>query len=214
MAKQLIPILGKNVKFILNEPRKKIKGGVKRESTLVSRKKYNKISQRENLNNILLNHCSDKNINELLKPEYEPILHKICLETITTGNDPIIRKKAIWALRNYFSRESINLLTDLAVNGEDEYVRSSALSSIGSFGINISAHMLVEALKDKTDLVKNSARKGLESIRVDPVGKILIKAELNKERNVKNKKILEGIIEGSAQKSKKSLKRQKHSSKD
>ncbi|MGD0339990.1 MAG: HEAT repeat domain-containing protein [Bacteroidota bacterium] len=214
MAIPLTPIAGKEVKFILNEPAKEIKGGLERESTLISREKYKQILVREHLNKILLNHCSNEEIAKMLRPEHEPILHKICLESVTTGSHPMIRKKAILALRHYFTKESINLLTELAIGGEDEYIRSNALGSLSAFKTAFSVPLLIEALKDTSDMVKNSARVGLKNVILDTEGKNVLKAAMKKTKNIQLKKELKEIIEGKIQKSKKPLSKPRHAKKD
>lgn len=214
MIKSLSSIPGEKVEFINNEPLKEINGGLERESTLISREKYSQINLRESLNNILLNHCNDLDIQKMLRPEYESILHKICLESVTTGSHPMIRKKAIWALRYSFTKESINLLTDLAINGEDEFIQSSALSSLAAFKTTVSIPLLVEALKDNSDMVKNSAKVGLSIISAETEGKNILKSLIKKEKNIRIKKSLEEIIERKAEKAKKTSYRTRRAIKD
>jgi hypothetical protein len=214
MAKKLTPVAGKEVKFILNEPVKEIKGGLERESTLISREKYSQILLREHLNQILLNHCSSEDIEKMLIPEYEPIIHKICIESITTGLHPMIRKKAIWALRHYFTKDSINLLTDLAINGEDEYIRSNALNSLAAFKTTFSVHLLIDGLNDNSDIVKYVARTNLDAIVLEIEGKNALIAEIKKVKNLRLKRELQEIVEGKKQKDKKPLSKPRHAIKD
>jgi hypothetical protein len=199
MAKKLTPIAGKEIRFNFNEPVKEIKGGLERKSTLVSREKYTLISAREHLNTILLNHCSNEDITKMLLPEYETILHKICLESISGGCNPVVRKKAIWALRHYATERSTNLLTDLAIHGEDEYLRGHALSSLAAFKTAPSIPLLTDALFDKSDIVSNSARIGLEGYKGNAEGIKMLNSAWKREKNVRIKRELQNIIVGTRQ---------------
>ena len=196
MNNKLNAIAGKEVVFINNEPVKEIKGGFERESTIVSREKYKQIILRENLNKILINHCGNEKTTRLFKPEYEQILHRICLETVTSGSHPMIRKKAILALRYYFTKESINVLTDLAINGEDEYIRSTALSSIAAFKTTISIPLLVIALKDASEMVINSAKVGLMNIAKVEEARNMLVTLMKSTMSYRTKKVLKEIIYG------------------
>jgi HEAT repeat protein len=202
MNKSLTPVTGKEVKFILNEPAKEIKHGLERESILVSREKYGQIAAREYCNMVLLNHCQNKDIMKMLKPELERVLHTICQETVTTGAHPMIRKKAIWALRHYCTTRSADVLADLAVNGEDEYVKSEAISSLGAYKMAFCAPLLIEALQDSSDMVKNAAQIGLKSIGTTTEGNKILITAMNKTKNSVLKKQLEEIIEGKIERKK------------
>lgn len=196
MNNKLNPIAGKEVKFNYNEPDKEIKDGFERESVIVSRDKYKQIILREQLNNILINHCGDEEITRFLKPEHEKILHTICLETVTSGSHPMIRKKAIGALKNYFTTESVNLLTDLAINGEDEYIRSAALNSIVAYNSTISIPLLIAALKDTSEIVSSTAKNGIMNIAKIKEARNILLTSMKLTKSCRTRKVLKEIIFG------------------
>lgn len=193
MSNKINSITAKNIKFKNNEPAREIKGGSKKNSVFVSRDKYPAIALREKINSVLLNHCSGANFSSMLKPEYEPIIQAISLETVTTGCEPAIRKKAIYALRHYLSPKSINILTELASIGEDEYVKSGALNSLGANIQTAAIPVLLGALKDSSDLVKTSARYALAEISIAN-GKESLYQALKNTKDSAIKREIESII--------------------
>ena len=164
MARKLKPKRAKLVKFIENEPPKAIAGGPTRESSRIRDDKYPEIRKRRRVNAALLNHCPDAVGSIDLRPDDVDMLRRIARETIATGTHPIIRRRAIQALQRYPSVKTLNVLTDLAALGEDEYVRSDALRSLGGTGVAIAAPLLLRGLEDRSPLVREVSALGLRDL--------------------------------------------------
>lgn len=185
--------LARSVEFVINEPEKQIPGGALRESTLVSGEKYPVIAKRRRLNSILLSHCPSTDIKGLFEPEDEDLLQRITQETVTCGVNPVIRRKAIWALRFYPTVSSINVLADLAESGEDEYIRSYALQSLGAIGLSLALPVFIKGLRDKSDIVNNAAKIAIIDT-VDRIGTNAFASALRHERNMKVKETINTLL--------------------
>jgi hypothetical protein len=157
----------KRVVFKSNEPTKQLPGGLFRESTIIDSELLpDKVRRRRELNAILANHCSSVDIRPQLMPGDETILMRMARETIVTGCHPVIRKKAIWALGTIQSAASINLLSELVENGEDEYIRAASINSIAEMKIRFAIPALLKGLTDKADLIRNASAQALYKIRM------------------------------------------------
>jgi hypothetical protein len=182
------------VEFTINEPVKPIPGGCVRESALLDRAKFPEVAKRERLNALLLTHCPSNRIEDHLQPEDEVLLHRICNETITCGTHPVIRQKAIWALRFYPTARTIGVLSDLAEFGEDEYIRSHAIRSLGTMKLSLALPLLVRKLRDHSDLVINAAEVAIREI-VDELGEDVLATILRYERSVKMRERINSIVQ-------------------
>jgi len=183
----------KNVKFTNNEPVKKIPGGSQRESTIVSRAAFPMVRRREQLNALFLNHCATGNIETTLKKSDEQLVHRMALETIATGTHPMVRKRAIEAVRLFPTSASFALLTDLSGSGEDDYIRSHALRALGAMGVSIAVPTLIKSLKEPSTRIRFAAENGLRST-VAKLGGESIRPLMQEERNKRIRAILQAVV--------------------
>lgn len=183
-----------------HEPEKHIKGGTFRESTRVSTEKIpSMVKRRIVLDSILSNHCASSSfINELL-PTDEPILQLMACETIVTGAHPIIRKKAISALQQYDSSKTINILTDLSENGEDEFVRSTAITALAKKNLKVSLPIFIEGLTDSSNMVRDASIQAMQLNRA-VLGELELTPYLDGIKNRTVKTLMSDIISGKLKK--------------
>ncbi len=198
MAGKRKPERAKLVKFVENEPPQAIAGGATRESLRIRDDKYPEIRKRRRVNATLLNHCPDAVGSMDLRPDDADMLRRIARETIATGTHPIIRRRAIGALQSYPSAETLNLLTDLAALGEDEYVRSDALRSLAATGIAAAAPLLFKGLEDRSPLVREVCVRSLSDSGIK-AGLSSFWPYLAKIKSAKKRARIEAILRGEAE---------------
>ena len=103
------------------------------------------IRDRERLYGILLQHDPDGTLPQFTARDMS-ILRQIATEGPLTNHVPEIRRRAIILLANSPTPENLELLGDLAIAGEDFYVRSYALLALGQTGLKLTAPLLCDAL--------------------------------------------------------------------
>jgi HEAT repeat protein len=186
-------LLGREAKFVNNEPAKTIPGGNVRKSKSVSLRRYPAIARRRKINEILSSHCFEEGIIEQLRPEDEAILSRMANETITSGTNPILRKNAIRALGHFSTVDSVNTLSELAEYGEDEYVRSCAIESLGVLGIRAAIPLFISGLGDRAEIVVNASAQAIGKI-VDSQGEAVIRVASKKEKSARIIRMIDEII--------------------
>ncbi len=148
------------------EPEKQIPGGYQRKSVFVDRKQFPAILQRERINQLLLVHDlhTPEGYQVEINEEDLALIRQIVREGAVTNIEPAIRQRAILLLGNFPTVENLNLLTDLARYGEDFYVRSYALISLGKTGLLLVAPVLREGLMSAEPIESIAAEKALTAL--------------------------------------------------
>jgi hypothetical protein len=182
------------IDFITNEPRKLIAGGSVRESTLLDHAAWPAVARRERLTALLFTHCQSGRLEDYLQPEDEELLQRICQETITTGTHPVIRQKAIWALRFYPTPRSINVLADLAEFGEDEYIRSHAIASLAAMRLSLALPLFARKLCDHSDRVIDAAERAMRET-VDVLGEEVLATVLASAESTQMRQRIQDIVQ-------------------
>src|SRR3954452_5150405 len=113
-------------RFRLNEPTDRVAGGMRRRSVVVKDAAFSSIRERERLYGILLEHDPDGTPPQFTARDIR-ILRQIATEGALTNHVPAIRRRAIILLAGSPTSDNLELLGELAIAGEDFYVRSYAL---------------------------------------------------------------------------------------
>jgi HEAT repeat protein len=152
--------------FLLNEPTPAIPGGMRRKSVTLGRADLAAIERREQLNRLLLAHDLEKPTSYLpaLGEEDLTLLRQMAKEGTIANQVPAIRYQAIQQLGRYPTTENLNLLEELARQGEDVYVRSHALLALGNSGVKMAGAVLREGLAAAHSLEKTAAFRGLTAL--------------------------------------------------
>ena len=138
----------------------------RRESTIVSRKRFDVVARRERLNTMLRVHDLEKArrpVVELDEMDWA-ILRQIAQEGAMTNIGPGARAAAVMYLAKTPSTENLNLLGELANHGEDFYVRSQALIALGTTGLRLAAPILAERLGAEERMERLAAEHGLAAL--------------------------------------------------
>ena len=136
MATQRMAI--KRDPFRLNEPVARIAGGTRRTSVAQRGVQFADIRARERLQRILLRHDPDGAVPKLSARDMG-LLRQIATEGALANHAPMIRRSAIVLLGTSPTAENLELLAELALAGEDFYVRSHALLALASTGLKVVA---------------------------------------------------------------------------
>src|SRR5438874_2250927 len=131
--------------FRLNEPRPRIAGGPSRPSLLLKDGAFALIRARARLERLLLQHDPEGRQISLTSRDMG-LLRQMATEGSVTNHVPAIRRGAILMLGTSPKPENLELLTELAISGEDFYVRSHALLALGRTGLTLAAPLLRDAL--------------------------------------------------------------------
>ena len=75
-----------------------------------------------------------------------PVLRQIALEGAVTAVEPVLRKRAIEHLARFPEGEDLDTLQDLARQGEDIYVRTSAVRALARTGLKLAIPVVRDAL--------------------------------------------------------------------
>lgn len=78
--------------------------------------------------------------------------------------DPLVRHEAAFSLGQIGSSNAINALHSAVLRDVDPIVRHEAAAALGSIGNPASENVLLEASKDKSEIVRNSALTSLFNI--------------------------------------------------
>jgi len=145
---------------------KKTKQSTRRESTIVSRKRFDEVARRERLNAMLQVHDLEKPLRLAVKLDEGDwaILRQIAQEGAITNVGPAARASAISYLAKSLSVENLNLLDELAHHGEDFYVRSQALIALGSTGLRLAGSTLTKGLAAEERTERLAAEHGLAAL--------------------------------------------------
>jgi HEAT repeat protein len=109
------------------------------------------------------------------------LLRQIALEGSISNAFPPVRASAILYLARVPSVENLNLLADLARNGEDHLVRGHALLALGQCGVDLATPLLVDGLASSYSFERAAAEKGLLSLG-EKLGLQAIRTALAHER--------------------------------
>jgi hypothetical protein len=174
----------KRPEYKLNEPSPKIPGGPTRRSVRIPGRRPPAIARRERLNELLRAHDPDTAQRWLAKitPSDYELLRQIAKEGVATGSSPSLRQNAIVALSRYATAENLNLLTELATQGEDVYVRSHALVALGRCGLALALPVLREGLAAADPMEAASAERGLEALTYTLGAEILVTGFADEKR--------------------------------
>ena len=172
--------------YKLNEPAREIPGGKTRPSTLVSRKGMPAVGARERVEAALRVHDLDgTKLSLLLREADGPMLRMIARETIASSLQPAIRAKAIAALAAFHRIENINALAQLALYGDDVYVRSHALLALGSTGLLAAVPIVAKGFQSTEQMEQTAAGKALLRL-ADAIGLSVVSA-LMPEGKIRNR---------------------------
>jgi hypothetical protein len=150
----------------LNEPTVRIPGGSSRTSVRVSRKALPGVAMRQKLNRLLLVHDPEdaEKALEAIGEDHLPVIRRIAMEGAITGIEPVLRQHAIAVLGRFPTSENVNLLSDLARNGEDGYVRGYAMTALAGSGLDLVAPILAQGLQSRERIESRRAELGLVSL--------------------------------------------------
>jgi hypothetical protein len=149
--------------FRLNEPVARIEGGVRRASIVAWNRAFASIRARERLYSVLLRHDPDGISPRLSAPDMD-ILRQIATEGASANHVPVIRRNAILLLATSLTLDNLKLLAELALAGEDFYVRSHALLALGETGLELVAPLLRDALRAEEATERQAAAAGLRAL--------------------------------------------------
>lgn len=178
--------------FRLNEPRARVAGGIRRSSVVVKDAAFAGIRDRERLYGILLQHDPDGTLPQFTARDMS-ILRQIATEGPLTNHVPEIRRRAIILLANSPTPENLELLGDLAIAGEDFYVRSYALLALGQTGLKLTAPLLCDALS-ATELTERQAAEVALRTVARRAGPAILRALLQNERDDATRASLDRIL--------------------
>ncbi len=152
--------------FRLNEPKPRVPGGSRRESVRVDRAGVREIARRERLNQLLLAHDPDvaeQNRAKITMDDLE-LLRAIAQEGAISGTPPALRRNAIACLSRWPTPENLNVLVQLARQGEDFYVRGAALAALGETGLRTVAPILADGLAAREPVEAAGAERGVVAL--------------------------------------------------
>lgn len=178
--------------FRLNEPAARLDGGIRRSSIRVAGAQLAQIRRREQLNQILLVHDPDRAQKPITLRDMA-IVRQIATEGATTNQVPALRRNAILALAESTSPENLDLLAELALAGEDFYVRSNALVALGRTGLKVVAPLLRDALKAEESYERQAAETGLLALGRKG-GRGVLRLVLENEKDGSAKSVLDRIL--------------------
>jgi HEAT repeats len=178
--------------FRLNEPSVRIPGGVRRSSVRVKGAQMTEVRRREQLNQILLVHDPDGS-RKPINVRDMAIVRQIATEGVSTNQVPALRRNAILALGESPSRENLELLADLALAGEDFYVRSHALLALGRTGLKVVAPLLRDALKAEESHERQAAEAGLLAL-ASKTGHGVLRVVFEAEKDERARSALDRIL--------------------
>lgn len=146
--------------FKLNEPSSRVAGGARRPSAVLKGEAFTRIRDRARLERLLLQHDPDGSAPALAARDLS-LLRQMATEGSVTNHVPALRRGAILILGESPTPENLALLTELAVSGEDIYVRGHALVALGRTGLTIAAPLLRDALRSQEPEERRAAEAGL-----------------------------------------------------
>jgi HEAT repeat protein len=121
------------------------------------------------------------------------ILRQVAQQGVLANHVPALRRNAMLALAESPSSESIGLLTELALVGEDFYTRGHAMLALGQIGWTIVAPLLRNGLRAEELFERNAAEAGLLSI-ARKNGPSVLRAILETEKDKGTRVALQRIL--------------------
>jgi HEAT repeat protein len=180
--------------YRLNEPIAPIVGGGRRSSVVVKSGAFASIRDRERLYGVLLQHDPEGPQPHLTARDMS-VLRVIATEGPLTNQVPAIRRSAILLLATSPTPENLEVLAELAVTGEDFYVRSHALLALGHTGLKVTAHLLRDALSASESTERQAAEGGLR-ILAGRAGSGILRILRETERDDSRRAVLDRILGG------------------
>jgi HEAT repeat protein len=177
--------------FRLNEPVPGVAGGSRRTSIIVRDKQFADIRARERLQRVLLWHDPD-GARPTLSARDTRLLRRIAVENPQTNHAPMIRRSAMALLALSPTTEDLELLSELALAGEDFYVRSHALLALGTTGLKVVAPLLRDAMR-ATESTERQAAEAALKILARRTGPSTLRFLLETERDEQTRTSLERI---------------------
>lgn len=168
-----------------------------RPSTLVDRRILPGVQDRESLNLLLRAHDPEvavANRAEITATDL-PLLRQIAMERPLAGGDPAARKAAIAWLGRFAGADDLNLLTELAQFDPDPGVRASALISLGTSGVSLTAPVLAAALASQDGLEVTAATKALNAL-ADRIGVDSVRSSISLGRDASVDRRVKKALEG------------------
>jgi HEAT repeat protein len=178
--------------FRLNEPAARVPGGSRRTSIVIKDAALAAIRGRERLSEILLQHDPNGPALKFTARDMG-LLRQIAREGTLTNHVPAIRRSAILLLASSPVPENVELLTELAVSGEDFYVRSHALLALGNTGLKQAAPVLALALRAEGREEKQAAEAALR-VLARHAGPTVVAALRERERDEATRGALERVL--------------------
>jgi HEAT repeat protein len=145
---------------ILNEPVATLAGGPRRASVAITEGLPAALLIRGRVLEVLQLHDPEDD-GASIETALWPIVRQIAREGAITNNPPMLRYRAIQALGSQPTQENLNLLTELAMLGEDFYVRGHALLGLGRTGLLLAGVVLKRALAAEEPFERSAAETAL-----------------------------------------------------
>ena len=178
--------------FRLNEPHPRIAGGAWRPSLVLKEGAFARIRDRARLERLLLQHDPDGSQPPVAARDMS-LLRQMATEGAVANHVPAIRRGAILMLGASPTPENLELLTELAISGEDLYVRSHALIALGRTGLTLAAPLLRDALRSTEGQERLAAEAGLRLLG-GRVGPAMLAALRQSERDASVREALSRVI--------------------
>lgn len=179
-------------RFRLNEPTDRVAGGMRRRSVVVKDAAFSSIRERERLYGILLEHDPDGTPPQFTARDIR-ILRQIATEGALTNHVPAIRRSAIILLAGSPTSDNLELLGELAIAGEDFYVRSYALLALGQTGLKLTAPLLRDALSADESTERQAAEVALRTL-AERTGPAILRALLQNKPDKATRVSLDRIL--------------------
>ena len=178
--------------FRLNEPAARIPGGSRRTSIAINDAAFGAIRNRERLSRVLLQHDRGGSTPKLTARDVG-LLRQIARESTLTNHVPAIRRSAILLLAASPTPENLELLTELAVSGEDLYVRCHALLALGRTGLKVAAPVLHRALSADGPEERRAAEAALR-VLARAAGPAIVSALREGDRDAATRAALDRVL--------------------
>jgi HEAT repeat protein len=153
---------------------------------------FARIRDRERLYNVLLQHDPDGPQPHLTARDMS-VLRLIATEGPLANHVPAIRRSATLLLATSPTPENLEILAELAVTGEDFYVRSHALLALGGTGLKVTAHLLRDALSASESTERQAAEAGLRLL-AGRAGPGILRMLRETERDGSRRAVLDRIL--------------------
>jgi HEAT repeat protein len=97
--------------------------------------------------------ASELNLNDPLRDEIGDLLEFVLIH----DNNDVVKHKAVFQIGEYNLKKKISVLLNSALNDPSELVRHEAVEALGLIHAFDQRHVLLKALNDKKDCVRQTA---------------------------------------------------------